>query len=144
MLLLGSLLAWHRSMGSVSVSAVNSPKAESFYWVTIMFSQTLGTALGDWTADSAGLGYSGAAMVFGAAIALVAVAYYRTRVSRTVLFWAAFVLTRPLGATVGDFLDKPLHAGGLALSRYSASAVLLAFIVTCILSFRQRAAHAAH
>ncbi len=143
-LLLGSLLVWHRSMGSVSVHTVNSPKAEAFYWVTIMFSQTLGTALGDWTADTAGLGYGGAALVFGAALGLVAAAYYRTRISRTLLFWAAFILTRPLGAVVGDFLDKPLSAGGLALSRYSASAALLAFMVGAIVLLPQRAARTAH
>jgi uncharacterized membrane-anchored protein len=143
-LLLGSLFAWHRSLGSVSVSTVSSPGAEAFYWVTIMFSQTLGTALGDWTADTAGLGYTGAALVFGGLLLLIVAAYYWTRVSRTVLFWAAFILTRPLGAVVGDFLDKPLDAGGLALSRYSASAALFAFILGGILLFRQRAARAAH
>lgn len=143
-LLLGSLFAWYRTLGSVSVSTVHSPMAEAFYWVTIMFSQTLGTALGDWTADTAGLGYTGAAVVFGALLALIIVAYYWTRVSRTLLFWAAFILTRPLGAVVGDFLDKPHSAGGLALSRYSASAALLAFILTGMLLFRQRAARVAH
>lgn len=143
-LLLGSLLVWHRTLGSVSVSSVNTPKVEAFYWVTIMFSQTLGTALGDWTADSAGLGYTGAAIVFGGLLALVVVLYYRTRVSRTLLFWAAFILTRPLGAVVGDFLDKPLSAGGLALNRYSASAALLAFMLGAILLFRQRAAAIVH
>ena len=143
-LLLLSLFVWHRALGSVSVSTVSSPKAEAYYWVTIMFSQTLGTALGDWTADTAGLGYAGAAIVFGALLALVVVAYYRTAVSRTLLFWAAFILTRPLGAVVGDFLDKPLNAGGLALSRYSASATLVAFMLTGILLFRQRAARTAH
>jgi uncharacterized membrane-anchored protein len=112
--------------------------------LTIMFSQTLGTALGDWMADTAGLGYTGAAVVFSGLLALVVVAYYRTEVSRTLLFWAAFILTRPLGAVVGDFLDKPLSAGGLALSRYSASAALLAFMLTAILLFRQRAARTAH
>ena len=143
-LLLGSLFVWHRTLGSVSVSTVSSPKAEDFYWLTIMFSQTLGTALGDWTADTAGLGYTGAAVVFGGLLALVVAAYYWTSVSRTLLFWAAFILTRPLGAVVGDFLDKPLSAGGLALSRYSASAALLAFMLTAILLFRQRAARTAH
>lgn len=143
-LLLGSLFAWYRTLGSVSVSTVHSPRAEAFNWVTIMFSQTLGTALGDWTADTAGLGYTGAAVVFGALLALIIVAYYWTRVSRTLLFWAAFILTRPLGAVVGDFLDKPHSAGGLALSRYSASAALLAFILTGMLLFRQRAARVAH
>lgn len=143
-LLLASLALWHRSLGTVSVESISSPKAEMFYWVTIMFSQTLGTALGDWTADTAGLGYSGGAMVFSALLALVVVAYYWTNVSRTLLFWAAFIITRPLGAVVGDFLDKPLSAGGLALSRFSASAVLLVFILTSILVFRQRAAKQCH
>ena len=143
-LLLGSLFVWHRTLGSVSVITVSSPKAEAFYWLTIMFSQTLGTALGDWTADTAGLGYTGAAVVFGGLLALVVAAYYWTSVSRTLLFWAAFILTRPLGAVVGDFLDKPVSAGGLALSRYSASAALLTFIVVAILLFRQRAARTAH
>ena len=143
-LLLASLFIWHRTLGSVSVSSVSSPKAEMFYWVTIMFSQTLGTALGDWTAGTVGLGYVGAAMVFGALLALVVAAYFWTNVSRTLLFWAAFILTRPLGAVVGDFLDKPLNAGGLALSRYSASAALFAFILGSILLFKQRAAQKAH
>jgi len=143
-LLFASLFIWHRTLGSVSVSTVSSPKAEMFYWATIMFSQTLGTALGDWTADSAGLGYTGAAILFGGLLALVVAAYYWTSVSRTVLFWAAFILTRPLGAVVGDFLDKPLSAGGLALSRYSASAALFAFMLTAILLFKQRAARSAH
>ncbi|MBC3862338.1 hypothetical protein H8K32_09535 [Undibacterium jejuense] len=143
-LLFGSLFIWHRTLGSVSVSTVSSPKVEVFYWVTIMFSQTLGTALGDWTADTAGLGYTGGAILFGASLVLVAAFYYWTNVSRTLLFWAAFILTRPLGAVVGDFLDKPLSAGGLALSRYSASAALFAFMLTTILLFKQRAAGSAH
>jgi uncharacterized membrane-anchored protein len=143
-LLLGSLFVWHRAMGSISVESVSTPKAEVFYWVTIMFSQTLGTALGDWTADSAGLGYTGAAAVFGALLALVAAAYFWTRISRTFLFWAAFILTRPLGAVVGDFLDKPRGAGGLELSRFSASAVLLAFIAAAIAAVPQKAAERAH
>ena len=143
-LLAGALLAWHRSLGSVSVNTVSSPRAEAFYWLTIMFSQTLGTALGDWTADTAGLGYTGAAVVFGALLLLVVLAYRWTAMSRTVLFWVAFILTRPLGAVVGDFLDKPLSAGGLALSRYSASAALLAFMLAGIVLFRQRAARTAH
>lgn len=143
-LLFGSLFIWHRTLGSVSVNTVSSPKAEMFYWVTIMFSQTLGTALGDWTADTAGLGYTGAAIVFGGLLALVVAAYYWTNISRTLLFWAAFILTRPLGAVVGDFLDKPLSAGGLGLSRYSASAALFAFILISILLFKQRAAKTAH
>ena len=143
-LLLGSLVFWHRTLGSISVSTVSTPKVEAFYWVTIMFSQTLGTALGDWTADTAGLGYTGAAIVFGTLLALIVMAYYWTRVSRTLLFWAAFILTRPLGAVVGDFLDKPLNAGGLALSRYSASAALVGFILVSMLLVRQRAASTAH
>lgn len=143
-LLLGSLWLWHRTLGSVSVQSVSTPKAEVFYWVTIMFSQTLGTALGDWTADTAGLGYGGGALVFSALLALVVTAYFWTRISRTALFWAAFVLTRPLGAVVGDFLDKPLNAGGLALSRFSASAVLLAFIAFALFAFQHRASPRAH
>jgi uncharacterized membrane-anchored protein len=143
-LLLASLFTWYRSLGSISVSTVDSPRAEGFYWVTIMFSQTLGTALGDWTADTAGMGYTGAAMLFGGLLALVAAAYYWTALSRTALFWAAFILTRPLGAVVGDFLDKPHDAGGLALSRYAASAALLGFMLSCILVLRQRAARSAH
>ncbi|MBA3492711.1 MAG: hypothetical protein H0T87_00915 [Gammaproteobacteria bacterium] len=143
-LLIASLFVWHRSLGSVSIDTVNSPKAEMFYWVTIMFSQTLGTALGDWTADTAGLGYVGGAIVFSSLLALIVAAYCWTAISRTILFWAAFVLTRPLGAVVGDFLDKPFAAGGLALSRYSASAVLLIFIVACIFIFPQRAAKQVH
>lgn len=144
LLLLGSLFVWHRTLGSVSISTVSSPKAEAFYWLTIMFSQTLGTALGDWTVDTAGLGYTGAAVVFGGLLALVVATYYWTSMSRTLLFWAAFILTRPLGAVVGDFLDKPLSAGGLALSRYWASAALLTFMLIAILLFRQRAAKSAH
>jgi len=143
-LLLASFAAWHRSQGSVAVDAISSPAGEMFYWVTIMFSQTLGTALGDWTADSAGLGYKGAAVLFGSALALLAGAYRLTRVSRTALFWGAFVLTRPLGAVLGDFLDKPVSAGGLALSRYGASASLTVFIAICLLIFPQRAAGRAH
>ena len=143
-LLIVSLLIWYRSLGSVSVDTVSSPKAEMFYWLTIMFSQTLGTALGDWTASTAGLGYVGGAMVFSALLALVAAAYYWTGISRTLLFWAAFVLTRPLGAVVGDFLDKPLTAGGLAVSRYSASAILLVFIVACIVIVPQRVLKRGH
>jgi uncharacterized membrane-anchored protein len=143
-LLLTSLLTWKRTLGSVSIDTVNSPVAELFYWMTIMFSQTLGTALGDWTADSAGLGYIGAAAIFGTLLGLVTLAWYGTTISRTVLFWTAFILTRPLGAVVGDFLDKPRNAGGLELSRFTASDVLLVFIVACLLLFRQRAARRAH
>lgn len=143
-LVLASLFFWHRSLGSVSIDTVSSPKAEGFYWATIMFSQTLGTALGDWTADSAGMGYVGAAVIFGALLAGLAAAWFWTGISRTLLFWSAFILTRPLGAVVGDFLDKPVASGGLALSRYTASAVLMAFIVLCLLLFRQRPADRAH
>jgi uncharacterized membrane-anchored protein len=138
-LLMASLAAWYRILGAISVDTVSSPKEEMFYWVTIMFSQTLGTALGDWTADTAGLGYEGGAVVFGLLLAVVAAAYKWSSLSRTLLFWAAFILTRPLGAVVGDFLDKPLSAGGLALSRFSASAALLAIIIACILGFTQQA-----
>ncbi len=143
-LLLGSIFIWHRALGSVSVETVSSAKAEMFYWVTIMFSQTLGTALGDWTADTAGPGYGGGAIVFSSLLALVVAAYYWTTLSRTVLFWAAFILTRPLGAVLGDFLDKPVNAGGLALSRFAASAALLVFIAACIFIFPQRAARRGH
>jgi len=143
-LLMGSLFVWHRTLGSVSISTIVSPKAEMFYWVTIMFSQTLGTALGDWAADTAGLGYGGGAVLFSTLLALVAVAYYWTKISHTVLFWAAFILTRPLGAVFGDLLDKPVANGGLALSRYSASAVLLVLIVACVLIFPQKAAERSH
>lgn len=143
-LLLLSLLAWRRVMGTVSVASVSEPRAEAFYWLAILFSQTLGTALGDWMAGSMGLGYSGAAVVFGALLALVVAAYYVTSLSRTLLFWLAFVLTRPLGAVVGDYLDKPLGAGGMALSRYSASAALIVFIIACILLLPQRPAEASH
>jgi uncharacterized membrane-anchored protein len=143
-LLMASLFLWHRILGSVAVDTVSSPKAEIFYWVTIMFSQTLGTALGDWTADTAGLGYIGGAIVFGAMLAVISVAYYRTNISHTVLFWAAFILTRPLGAVVGDFLDKPISKGGLELSRYSASAVILVLIFLCILIFSHKPAKKGH
>lgn len=143
-LLIASLAVWHRTLGSIAVDTVSTPKVEAFYWVTIMFSQTLGTALGDWTADSAGLGYAGGALLFGALLAGIAVAWYRTRISRSALFWAAFVLTRPLGAVVGDFLDKPVSHGGLALSRYSASATLLVLILAFIVLFPHRAARRAH
>ena len=143
-LLLMSLALWYNVMGSVSVDSINSPKTEMFYWVTIMFSQTLGTALGDWTADTAGLGYGGGAMVFSALLAIVVAAHFWTRISKTVLFWAVFVLTRPLGAVVGDLLDKPIDHGGLALSRFGASAALMSFILLCIFLFPQRASSKAH
>ena len=118
--------------GSISVETVATPRVEAFYWAAITFSQTLGTALGDWMADSTGLGYEGGALVFGAALAVLAILYFRTNMSRVLLFWAAFILTRPLGATVGDFLDKPINHGGLALSRPLASAVIAVFIIVCI------------
>jgi uncharacterized membrane-anchored protein len=137
--LLATLGLWYRSLGSISVDTVSTPKVEIFYWAAITFSQTLGTALGDWMADSTGLEYEGGAIVFGAALAVVAAAYYRTHLSRVTLFWMAFILTRPLGATVGDLLDKPLDQGGLALSRPLASAVIAAFILGCLLILPQRA-----
>lgn len=143
-LLLGSLFVWYKTLGSISVESVSNPKTEMFYWITIMFSQTLGTALGDWTADSAGFGYGGSAVIFGALLAVVAGLYFWTKISRTFLFWAAFILTRPLGAVVGDLLDKPHDHGGLALSRYTASIVLMAFIAICIYIFPHRAAKKVH
>jgi uncharacterized membrane-anchored protein len=143
-LLMASLLTWHRTLGSIDIGSVNRPLPEFFYWMTIMFSQTLGTALGDWTADTAGLGYVGAALIFGALLLVVLALFLFTRMSRTLLFWAAFVLTRPLGAVVGDYLDKPLAQGGLALSRYTATIALFALIVVLVLAIPQRAAHKAH
>jgi uncharacterized membrane-anchored protein len=143
-LLLGCLLAtmglWYLSQGTVSVATVRSPKVEAFYWGSIAFSQTLGTALGDWVADTGGLGYEGGALVFAVLLAALLALYFWTQVSRVVLFWAAFILTRPLGATVGDFLDKPIAHGGLALSRPVASAVIAGFIMVCLLVLPQRAA----
>ena len=139
LLLLATLALWYWSLGSISVDTVNAPKVEVFYWAAITFSQTLGTALGDWMADSTGLGYEGGALVFAGALLVLAAAYYWTTVSRVFLFWAAFILTRPLGATVGDLLDKPVNHGGLALSRPIASAVIAVFIVGCILLLPQRA-----
>jgi len=136
--LMVTLGLWYWSQGSISVDTVSTPKTEAFYWAAITFSQTLGTALGDWMADSTGLGYLGGAAVFGLAISVVAAAYYWTNISRVALFWAAFILTRPLGATVGDFLDKPLSDGGLSLSRPIASALIAVFIVACILLLPQR------
>jgi uncharacterized membrane-anchored protein len=138
-----SLFAWYRSLGSVDVNRITGPREEAFYWITITFSQTLGTALGDWSADAAseggwGLGYSGAALVFGGALAVLAILYFTTRVSRVALFWAAFILTRPLGATVGDFLDKPVAKGGLEWSRPLATVVLAGAIILLILILPQR------
>jgi uncharacterized membrane-anchored protein len=142
-LLLGCLVValglWYWSEGTISVNTVSTPRVEAFYWAAITFSQTLGTALGDWMADTGGLGSEGGAVVFLLALALVAGVYYWTTASRVLLFWLAFILTRPLGATVGDFLDKPISQGGLALSRPLASAVIAAFIAACLLLFRQHA-----
>lgn len=138
---IASLAAWRLTLGSLSSDTISSPKAEAFYWLTITFSQTLGTALGDWVADTRGLGYMGAALVFGALLAAVAGLYFWTQANRVLLFWAAFILTRPLGATVGDFLDKPLDHGGLAFSRPIASAVLALAIIVLILVLPQRAGH---
>jgi uncharacterized membrane-anchored protein len=136
--LLAVLGLWYWSLGSISVNTVNTPKVEAFYWAAITFSQTLGTALGDWIADTGGLGYEGGALVFGAGLAVLATLYFRTNVSRVSLFWAAFILTRPLGATVGDLLDKPVSHGGLAVSRPIASAILAAFIIGCVFILPQR------
>jgi uncharacterized membrane-anchored protein len=137
--LIAVLGLWYWSLGSISVATVSTPKVEAFYWAAITLSQTLGTALGDWTADDTGLGYEGGALVFAAGLAALAAAYYWTKISRVFLFWAAFILSRPLGATIGDLLDKPASEGGLALSRPAASAVLAAFIVACILALPQKA-----
>lgn len=139
LLLMISLLVWYRSAGSISVNTVATPRIETFYWVSILFSQTLGTALGDWMADTNGLGYQGGALVFTAGLAVIAAAYFWTNTSRTLLFWAAFILTRPLGATLGDFLDKPLNDGGLAFGRFYATGILAAVIVACLLFLPQRA-----
>ncbi len=138
-LLMASLVVWRLSVGSISVADIRSPRVEIFYWVTILFSNTLGTALGDFLADDGGLGYAGGALVFTALLVLIALAYFFTSLSRTALFWAAFILTRPLGATIGDFLDKPVADGGLELSQITASAVLLAFIVLCVAILPQKA-----
>jgi uncharacterized membrane-anchored protein len=138
-LVLATLALWRWSLGSISVETVATPKAEAFYWAAITFSQTLGTALGDWMADTTGLGYGGGAVIFGIGLAILTILYFRTDVSRVLLFWMTFILTRPLGATVGDFLDKPVHDGGLAFSRPIASAIIAAFIVLCIVLLPQRA-----
>jgi uncharacterized membrane-anchored protein len=139
LLLMASLTFWYTFEGTISVDAVTTPKVETFYWISILFSQTLGTALGDWMADTNGLGYQGGALVFSAGLAVIAAAYFWTSVSRTLLFWAAFILTRPLGATLGDWLDKPVQDGGLAFNRYYASALLGAAILVCIIFLPQRA-----
>jgi uncharacterized membrane-anchored protein len=133
-----SLLAWYRTTGTIAVDSIVSPREELFYWVTITFSQTLGTALGDWIADSS-LGYGGGAMFFGALLLVLAALYFATRISHVFLFWAAFILTRPLGATLGDFFDKPAESGGLALSRPMASVALIVLIVVLIVAIPQRA-----
>jgi uncharacterized membrane-anchored protein len=130
---------WYWSQGSISVDTVNTPKVEAFYWAAITFSQTLGTALGDWMADTGGLGYEGGALVFAVGLAVLAGVYYWTDVSRVLLFWAAFILTRPLGATLGDLLDKPLSDGGLSFNRFYASAILAAVIIACVALLPQRA-----
>ena len=143
-LVVASLLIWRWATGSISIATVNTPKVEIFYWVTIMFSQTLGTALGDWVADTNEMGYLGAAAVFGGLLLVTVLLYFFTSISRVILFWAAFILTRPLGAVVGDFLDKPHTEGGLALSRYTASLALLAVIVLLILIVPQKPASKTH
>src|ERR1700728_3517220 len=139
LLLMVSLAFWRWVEGTISVDTVTAPRTETFYWVSIMFSQTLGTALGDWMADTNGLGYERGALVFAAGPAVIAAAYFWTSISRTLLFWAAFILTRPLGATLGDWLDKPVQDGGLAFNRYYASALLGAAILVCIIFLPQRA-----
>jgi uncharacterized membrane-anchored protein len=139
-LLAASLAVWHGTLGSVSIETVHTSKAEIFYWVTIMFSQTLGTALGDWTADTQGVGYAGGAILFGSLLAVVAVLHFTRKVPSSILFWAAFILTRPLGAVLGDLMDKPIGSGGMALSRYAASGALLALMALCIAVFPQKAA----
>ena len=141
---LATLGLWHWSLGTISVDSVRSAKAEIFYWVTITFSQTLGTAVGDWAADTGGLGYAGGAFAFAGVLAVIVLLHFLTRTNRVLLFWSAFILTRPLGATVGDFLDKPVASGGLALSRYSASVVLLVFIFGCIMLFKHEPAGKRH
>ena len=143
-LLASSMFVWHKDLGRIDIRSIDTPKAESYYWLTIMFSQTLGTALGDWTADTARLGYLGAAAIFGVLLMIVVALYYFTQISRTILFWAAFVLTRPLGAVVGDFLDKPTAQGGLEFSRYTATGALLAAIIILIVVLPQRAATKSH
>jgi uncharacterized membrane-anchored protein len=136
---IASLAAWYWSEGTVSVNTVNTPRVEAFYWITITFSQTLGTALGDWAADTGGLGYGDGVLVFAAGLAVIALAYYFTKISHVVLFWMAFILTRPLGATAGDFLDKPISDGGMNISRPLASLIMAVAIVICVLVFPQRA-----
>jgi len=143
---IGALAAWHFALGTISVRSVRTPRAELFYWLTITVSQTLGTALGDWAADTGGLGFGGGALVLGAALLAVVAAYYWTRISHVLLFWVAFILTRPLGATLGDLFDKPVAEGGLGFSRLLATAVLASFILVCLVALPQKAAEpeAAH
>ena len=149
-LLMASLAIWYWSAGTISVNTVSTPRIEMFYWVAILFSQTLGTALGDWMADTNGLGYDGGALVFTAGLVLIGAAYFLTGISRTLLFWAAFILTRPLGAVLGDLLDKPIEDGGFAFSRLYASGILAAIIIACVAFLPQRAgthpgkSHATH
>lgn len=143
-LLAGSLFVWYRTTGTLAVESVGGSRSEIFYWVTITFSQTLGTALGDWVADTAGMGYTGGIAIFGGLLAVIAILKFTTSWSRTALFWAAFVLTRPLGAVVGDFLDKPLAQGGLELSRYTGSAMLVVAILACVAVLPQRPATRSH
>ncbi len=135
-----SLSTWKKSLGSIDIKSVNTPKAEAFYWTTIMFSQTLGTALGDWMADSTSLGYNGSALLIAAVLAVIAALYYRTKVSHVTLFWAAFILTRPLGATVANSLDKPVAHGGLGISDLTITAALTVLMVICLIVIPQRAA----
>jgi uncharacterized membrane-anchored protein len=139
LLLLTSLAVWRRSEGTVSIDHITSRRVEMFYWGTILFSQTLGTAMGDWVADTHGIGYEGGALIFGAGLAVIAAGYFFSKISRALLFWAAFILTRPLGATLGDLLDKPLNEGGFAFSRLLASAILALVMIACILFLPQRA-----
>lgn len=143
-LLVLSFVIWYKSLGSISINTIATAKEETFYWTTIMFSQTLGTALGDWVADNAGFGYIGSAMIFGSMLLILAAGYYFTKASRTALFWIAFVLTRPLGAVLGDFLDKPLADGGLDLSRWAISLILLTFMAGCIYFLPHKAAKHHH
>src|SRR6201996_629595 len=138
-LLMASLAIWYWAEGSIAVNTVSTPRVETFYWIAILFSQTLGSALGDWMADTNGLGYGDGSLVFGAGLVLIAAAYFFTGISRTLLFWAAFILTRPLGATLGDLLDKPVNDGGLAFSRFYASGILAALIIACVALLPQRA-----
>jgi len=139
-----AIVAWKRDLGTLAVASVRTGKAEFYYWTTILLSQTLGTALGDWTADTAGFGYLGSALIFGALLLVVWAAHGSRRIDSAVVFWSAFVLTRPLGAVVGDFLDKPLAKGGLAMGRFPASLTLLVMIVALIALTKQRPAREAH